>query len=159
MFLRIAAVPAVIAALAVAAPAAAADQAKSITATGTSQERVTPKNRNSNASIAAAVERARKAGISGAFKDAHEYALDYAKAAGLTLGRIISVSDAQNSGQGYYVGAFFGPFGPNQFCGEVTRPITKVVAGKRKQVGVKHTHRCFVPPFQATTLTVAYAAN
>jgi hypothetical protein len=158
MFLRIAAVPAAIAALAVAAPAAA-DQAKSITATGTSQERVTPKNRNSNASIAAAVEKARKAGISGAFKDAHEYALDYAKAAGLTLGRIISVSDAQNSGQGYYVGAFFGPFGPNQFCGEVTRPITKVVAGKRKQVGVKHIHRCFVPPFQATTLTVTYAAN
>jgi hypothetical protein len=158
MLLRIAAVPVAVAALAVAAPAVA-DQAGSVTATGTSQEKVTPANRNSNASIAAAVEEAHKAGIAGAMKDAHEYALDYARAAGLKLGAIISVSDAQNGGPGYYVGGFFGAFGPDQFCGEVTRPIIKTVDGKRKRVGVKHVHKCFVPPFQETTLTVTYAAS
>jgi uncharacterized protein YggE len=56
---------------------------------------VLPKNRNSNASIAAAYERARTASIAGALKQAHEYAEDYAKAVQLKLGGVISVSDAQ----------------------------------------------------------------
>ena len=39
-----------------------------------------PKNRRSNASIAAAVDAARKASIGGALMEAHEYAIDYAQA-------------------------------------------------------------------------------
>jgi hypothetical protein len=140
---------------------AAADQAKSVTATGAAPQKVTPKNRSSNASIRAAVDKARKAGIVGALDDAHEYALKYAEGGGLTLGAVISVSDAQANGFGYYGGGFFGPFGPNQFCGRVTRPVFKIIAGKRKRkrVGVKHVHECFVPPFEFTTLTVTYAAS
>jgi uncharacterized protein YggE len=147
-----------VAALALAAPALA-DQTKTVTATGTAQEKVTPKNRNSNASIGAAVDKARKAGIHSAFADAHEYALDYARTARLALGRVVSVSDAQSNGGGYYGPGFFGPFGPNQFCGRVAQPIFKTVGGKRKRVGVKHLHRCFVPPFEVTTLTVTYTAT
>jgi hypothetical protein len=142
----------------VSAPASA-DQPKSVTATGAAQEKVTPKDRHSNASISAAVDAARAKGIASAFNEAHEYALRYARAAGLTLGAIVSVSDSQNNGFGYYGPGFFGPFGPNQFCGTVAQPRFKVVAGKRKRVGVKHVHRCFVPPFEATTLTVTYSAS
>jgi uncharacterized protein YggE len=153
-------VAAAVAALTVSAPASA-DQSRSVTATGAAQEKVTPKHRKSNASINAAVDKARAKGIAGAMAEAHEYALKYARAAGLKLGAIISVSDAQsNNGFGYYGGpGFFGPFGPNQFCGTVSQPVIKVVGGKRKRVGSKRVHRCFVPPFETTTLTVTYSAS
>ncbi len=98
--------------------------------------------------------------IAGAIDDAHEYALKYARAAGLTLGAIISVSDAQSNGPGYYgPGPLFGPFGPGQYCGTVTRPVFKVVNGKRKRVGVKHGRHCFIPQFETTALTVTYSAS
>lgn len=153
---RLLALVPVIALLAAAAPATA-DQSQSVTATGTAQIKVEPKNRKSEASIEAAVEAARQAGIPAAIKDAHQYALKYANAAGLTLGAIESVSDATANAFGYGIG-FYGPFGPNQFCGTIRRPIVKVVGGKHKVVGTKKLHRCFVPPFIATALTVTYAA-
>jgi uncharacterized protein YggE len=155
---RALAVVPVVAALVAAAPAGAADQSQSVTATGTAQIKVEPKNRKSESSIEAAVEAARKAGIPAAIKDAHGYALQYAHAAGLTLGAIESVSDATQGAFGYGPG-FYGSFGPNQFCGTVRQPIFKVVAGKRKVVGTKKVHRCFVPPSVATVLTVTYSAT
>jgi uncharacterized protein YggE len=135
---------------------ATSSTAQTITATGTSQTRVVPKNRNSNASIAAAVERAHKASIAGALKEAHEYAELYAKAVGMTLGSVISVSDAQN---GFYgPGPFaFGPFGPGRFCGTVTRVVGRPVRGQKPKL--KRVHRCFVPQFAFATLTVTYAAS
>jgi hypothetical protein len=138
---------------------AVADQAKSVTATGSTEVKVSPKNPRSNASIRSAVDAARKAGIRGALDEAHEYASDYARAAGLTLGPVVSVSDVQ-TGPGYYgPGPFIiGPFGPHQFCGTVRRPVFKVVGGKRKVVRVRRVHRCFAPPFEVTTLTVTYSA-
>jgi len=153
------AIATIVGALTLAGPAIA-DQAKSVTATGSSEVKVSPKNRKSNPSIRAAVDAARKAGIGDALDQAHEYASDYARAAGLTLGAIVSVSDAQ-TGPGYYgPGPFIvGPFGPNQYCGTVRRPIFKVVGGKRKVVRVRRVHRCFVPPFEVTTLTVTYSAT
>lgn len=147
----------VVAALVVAAPATA-DQSQSVTATGTAQVKVVPKDRRSNSSIEAAVEAARTAGIPAALKDAHGYAVKYAHAAGLTLGAIEAVSDAANGAFGYGPG-FYGPFGPNQFCGTVRRPIVKTVGGKKKVVGTKKLHRCFVPPSVATVLTVTYSAT
>jgi uncharacterized protein YggE len=140
-----------------AAPALA-DTAKTVTATGTGQTRVHPTNRNSNASIAAAVEAAKKASIQGAIKQAHEYATMYAKQAGLTLGAVITVSDVQ-SNNFYGPGEFFGPFGPNQFCGTVRQPIFKKVKGKRRVVGTRKVHRCFVPQFAFTSVSVTYAAS
>src|SRR5947209_16326611 len=99
---------AVAASLLAAAPALGESQSegKTVTATGTGQARVTPADRHSNASIVAAFDAARKAAIGGALSDAHEYALDYAKGTGLTLGSVISVTDAQNNGF-YGPGSFF----------------------------------------------------
>lgn len=140
-------------------PAAAAAQPGSVTATGTGQSLVQPKNRNDNASIAAAYDAARHAAIGGAIHDAHEYALDYAKAAGLTLGPLTSVSDATSNGY-YGPYQFFGPFGPNQFCGTLRQPIFKKGNhGRRKFAGTKKVHRCFVPRFAYVTLTVTYSAT
>jgi Protein of unknown function (DUF541) len=151
-----------VAALVIAVPAlarpAVSGTGSSVTATGTGQANVVPKNRHSNASIAAAYEVAHEAAIKAAMSEAREYALEYAQAAGLTLGAVTSVSDAQN---GFYgPGGFFGtPFGPGQFCGTVHQPVFKKVNGHRKVVRVKKVHRCFVPPFAYTTLTVTYAAS
>ncbi len=142
-----------------AAPAVAA-QPGTVTATGTGQTRVLPKDRHSNSSIVAAFEVARKASIKGAIGDAHDYALDYARAAGLKLGPVVSVSDQTSSG--YYapgVGSFIGPFGPDQFCGIERRAIFKQVNGKKKVVGTKKVHRCIVPRFAYTTLAVTYFAS
>ena len=114
-----------------------------------------PKDRHSNASIAAAVERAHRASIAGALKQAHKYAELYATAVGMTLGSVISVSDAQN---GFYgPGVFFGPFGPGQFCGTIRQPVGKPVKGQKPKL--KAVHRCFVPPFAFASLTVTYAAS
>jgi hypothetical protein len=156
-----------IAAALVGATPALADTPKSVTATGTGVVNVAPKNRNSESSIAAAVDAARKAGIEGAIKEAHEYALTYAQAVGLTLGAVISVSDAQNSnfyGPGGPFG-FYGPFGPNQYCGTLREPVGKPLrrpVGKlvhHRPVHFKKVHRCFVPQSEATTLTVTYSAT
>ncbi len=129
--------------------------AQTITATGAAQKRVVPKNRNSNASIAAAVERAHKASIAGALKEAHEYAVLYARAAGMKLGNVISVSDVQNSFYG--PGTIIGPFGPGRFCGTVTRVLGRPVKGQKPKL--RKVHRCFVPQFASATLTVTYAAS
>jgi hypothetical protein len=145
--------------LATVAPAAAAS-AQTVTATGTSQVAVKPADRNSNASIAAAVEAARTAGISGAIDDAKKYAGLYASATGLTLGSVVSVTDAQPSNFGPFSGGgFYGPFGPNRYCGTVTRGVVKVVNGRKRVVKTKKVHRCFVPAFETTTLTVTYSAT
>ena len=139
------------------APASAA-QPSSVTATGTGQHKVDPSDRHNNASIVRAYDAAREAAIGGALKQAQEYAVAYAKAVGLTLGPVSSVSDAQNGGY-YGPGPFFGPFGPGQFCGTLHQPIFKKKNGKRKVVGTKKVHRCIVPSFAYVTLTVTYSAS
>jgi uncharacterized protein YggE len=147
---------AVTAALVAAAPAGA-QQAQSITATGTGQARVHAKNRNSNASIVAAVDGARKVAVRSALKQAREYAGTYAAATGMTLGRVISVSDQSSNGFYGYGGPFLGPFGPNQYCGTTFQIIGRPVRGQRPKV--KKVHRCIVPRFAYATLTATYAAS
>ena len=153
---------AMVAALSVAAPAGAQPTSTStvqtITATGTGQTRVLPKNRRSNASIAAAVDAARKASIGGALMEAHEYAIDYAQAVGVTLGNVISVSDAQTNGP-YGPGPYaaIGPFGPGQYCGTVRQVVGRPVKGQKPKL--KKVHRCFVPRFASISLTVTYSAS
>ena len=150
--------------LALAAPALAAPvtTGQTVTATGTSQVRVVPSDRNSNASIVAAVAAAQQAGIPGAVSDAHADAERYASAVGLTLGSVLSVSDAQNGvGFGYYFGGPFGlgNFGPNQYCGTIRQGRIKIVKGHRRFVPGKKVRRCFVPRFEFTSLTVTYSAS
>jgi hypothetical protein len=158
MFRRVALL-AVVGAVTAAAPAAGA---QTITATGTKLVKVTPKNRKSNSSIQAAVVAAEKAGVKGAFAAAHANALAYGVAAGLKLGAVMSVSDAQSNGAAfgpYGPYPFYGPFGPNRYCGTQQRAVIKVINGKRKVVRVKKVHVCIVPPYEASTLTVTYAAT
>ncbi len=140
-----------------------ADQAMTVTATGTQLVRVLPSNRHSNASIRAAVQKAQRAGVGGALAAARVNALGYASAAGLTLGSVLSVSDASSASRldgPFGPGGFFGPFGPGQYCGTQRQPVFKRVGSKhrRKLVGFKRVYSCFVPPFEATTLSVTYAA-
>jgi hypothetical protein len=156
-------VTAVLATAAQAAPAFAAPVAagQTVTATGMSQVRVTPTNRKNNASIVAAVAAARQAGIAGAINDARANAERYATAVGLTLGSVISVSDAQTA-FGYYGpfgGPFGGSFGPNQYCGTIRQGRIKVIKGRRRFVLGKKVRRCFVPGFEDTTLTLTYSTS
>jgi hypothetical protein len=145
-------------ALLASAPAVAAGTS-SVTATGTGEARVLPKNRHNNASIATAYEAARKASIAGAVKDAHGYAVDYARAVGLALGPVVSVSDQQTSGFYGPGSGFFGPFGEGQFCGTEHLAIIKRVKGRTKVIGTRKVHRCIVPKFASTVLTLTYAAT
>jgi uncharacterized protein DUF541 len=158
MFRRWTGLLAAVSLLATAAPALAA-QGGTVTATGTAQTKVTPADRNSNASIIAAVDAARRASISSAVVQAREYAQQYAAAVGLTLGGVLSISDAGNGGGFYGPGPFLGSFGPNQFCGTVRRPIFTRSKGHRRLTGFKKVHRCFVPPYAFVTLTVTYQAS
>lgn len=157
---RIVVAAAVAAALVVAVPAAAdpsQTQSKTVTATGTGQARVHVKNRHSNSSIAAGVAAARKVAVASALGAAHEYALAYAKGGDMTLGAAIAISDQQSGFFGPGPGGFFGPFGPNRYCGtteQVIRPITPGVRPKFKRV-----YRCVVPRFAYVTLTVTYSAS
>ncbi|MGH2869483.1 MAG: SIMPL domain-containing protein [Solirubrobacteraceae bacterium] len=146
-------------ALLAAVPAVAAS-ANTVTATGTGQARVRPANRHSNASIRAAYNAASKAAIAGAVRDAKERALDYARAVGLTLGSVLSVTDAQTNGfYGPGAGSFYGPFGPEQFCGTLRQPILKRSKHRIRVVGSRKVHRCFVPRFAFTSLTVTYSSS
>jgi uncharacterized protein YggE len=155
----------VVTALLAAAPAAAqsipSTQAKSVTATGTGQARVVPTNRHSNASIVAAVSAAHVKAIGGALRQAHEYAVDYAQASGLTLGDALSVSDTQTQTNGWSYGpgygSSFGPFGANRYCGTTQQVVGRPVKGHRPKI--RKVHRCFVPALAYTTLTVTYSAS
>ncbi len=138
-------------ALTAAAPAVAQAAHKSVTATGTGQARVHPKNRHRNSSIVAAVNAARKASIQRAVRNAHKLAHLYAKAGGLILGGVVSISDAQTSAfYGLGVGGEFGPFGFNRYCGTVSRRVGNTV---------KKVHLCIVPRFTLTSLVVTYSAS
>lgn len=155
----------VLAGLTGAAPAVAASPLPgSVTATGTKLVQVRPTDRNRNSSIQAAVAAAQKAGIDGALASARSNAVRYAKAAGLTLGTIVSVSDVQNNGGGFFSGpygpgGFFGPFGPDQYCGIERRPVFKIVNHRHKLVRLRKIHACIVPRYETTTLTVTYNAQ
>jgi hypothetical protein len=149
------ALAAVLAALLV-VDSALGDGSPSVTATSTGVVTVRPRDRHSEKSIEAAVEAAQDAAIPIAVRNARSRALAYAHAAGLTLGPVISVSDA---GGGFYAGGPWGPFGPTQFCGRGVQPPQPPFIGfgvASKRTHVKH---CFVPPFETATLTIVYAVG
>jgi hypothetical protein len=160
MFRRSLALAPVLAALIIAAPAAA-QPTDSVTATGSAEVKVVPSNRHSNASIAAAVAAADQKSVPGALAAAHAKALLYAQDADLTLGAVLSVSDAQ-SGE-VVIGVppvdEVGPFGVGKYCGTVTRAVLRKVDGKEKVVHTKKVHTCDVPAYASSTLTVTYSAS
>ena len=80
-------------------------------------------------------------------------------AIGLTLGAIVSVSDAQVSPYGPF--GFYGTFGPDRFCGTIRTAVirTDKATGKRKRVGFRTRHTCRVPSTVTSSLTVTFAAS
>lgn len=145
---------------AVAAPAAsqaAGDQ--TVTALGTAQIPVKPANRHKNASIKRAVDRAYAKAAPAAIADAREDAERLAAASGLTLGPIQSVDENVAQQNVYYPLPNFGRFGPDRYCGTITR-----IHHRRDRQGRLHRiprreRRCFVPETVSTTLAVTFAAS
>lgn len=121
-----------------------------VTVTGVGIVRVHPKNRHSNSSIVQAVQAAEKKAGRRAFRDALTRARRDAKAAGLVLDGVISISDRGYAGPG-------SPFGPNRYCGKIRVLAQKPVPGQRPKF--KKVRRCFVPRFVARQMTVKYAAQ
>ena len=120
---------------------------------------VAPKDRTHEAPIRAAVEAAEAKALPRAMAAAREKATTLARLSGLTLGAIVSVSDAQTSPYGPF--GFYGTFGPDRFCGTIRTAVfrTDKATGKRKRVGFRTRHTCRVPSTVTSSLTVTFAAT
>jgi type IV secretory pathway TrbL component len=120
---------------------------------------VAPKDRTHEGPIRAAVEAAEAKALPHAMAAAREKAAALARLSGLTLGAIVSVSDAQTSPYGPF--GFYGTFGPDRFCGTVRTSVFKTdkTTGKRKRVGFRTHHTCRVPSLVTSSLTVTFAAS
>jgi uncharacterized protein YggE len=141
---------AVAAALAATPAVARESHSAKLTVTGVGVVRVDPKNRHSNSSIVRAVKAAEKSAGRRAFRNALTRARRDAKAAGLVLDGVISISDRGFTGAS-------SPFGPNRFCGKIRVLAEKPVPGHRPEF--KKVRRCFVPRFVAREITVKYSAQ
>lgn len=121
---------------------------------------VAPKDRKHEAPIRAAVEAAEAKALPRAIASARENATELARLAGLALGPIVSISDAQTSPYGPFFG-FYGTFGPDRFCGTVRTAVfrTDKTTGKRKRVGTRSRHTCRVPSTVNKSVTVTFSAT
>lgn len=150
---------AVAVALSVGAPAAQAQTPATLSASGVAEATVKPENRNSETSIRAAVDAARAQALPKAVTKAKANALSLATAAGVTLGALVSITDA--AGQPNYFSPYgYGSFGVDRYCGQIPNYKTVVRDGRRRRVRVKGTHRvCRVPPRISATATVTFAIS
>jgi hypothetical protein len=134
--------------------------ARTVAAQGVASVKVVaPKDRTHEAPIRAAVEAAEAKALPRAIAGARENATELARLAGLALGPVISISDAQTSPYGPF--GFYGTFGPDRFCGTVRTSVfrTDKRTGKRKRVGTRSRHTCRVPATVTKSVTVTFAAT
>jgi Protein of unknown function (DUF541) len=138
---------------------AARAQDRSVAAQGVASVKVTPpSDRKHEAPIRAAVEAAEAKALPRAIADARDKAANLATLAGLTLGPIVSISDAPSTPYGFY--GFYGTFGPDRFCGTIRTSVFKRnKAGKRVRVGSRTRHTCRVPQTVTSTVTATFAAQ
>jgi hypothetical protein len=131
---------------------------RTIQATGVASVKVkAPSDRTHEAPIRAAVEAAEEKALPRAVAQARSKATDLAKLSGLTLGAIVSISDAGTSPYGPF---FYGTFGPDRFCGTIRTSVFKRGKdGKRHRVGTRTRHTCRVPPTVTSTISVTFAAT
>jgi hypothetical protein len=148
---------AALAAVLVCAPAASAE---SITAQGLARVEVEvgEGDRDDNNAIRDAVEAARSAGIPRAIDSARENAEEIAAAANLTVGAVQSVDDNVFFGYGPPYGAI-APFGPDKYCGVVSRRKRVRKSDGRLVIRRVRTRRCYVPREVTTQLAVTFAAT
>jgi hypothetical protein len=139
---------------------AAQAQDRSVSSQGAASVKVkAPSDRKHEAPIRAAVEAAEHKALPRAIADARDKATELAQLAGLTLGPIVSISDAPTSPYGPFFG-FYGTFGPDRFCGTIRTAVFKTnKAGKRVRVGSRSRHTCRVPATVTSTVTVTFAAQ
>ena len=129
-----------------------------LTASGTALAVPEPENRRSETSIRAAVEAAEAEALPRAVADGRNHATALAAAAGLTLGALISISDAPPTP--YY--SFYGPLGtfPNgRYCGQVRRTRTVVRNGVRRRVSAGTRRVCRIPPQVVSSVQLTYAVS
>lgn len=139
--------------------AAEAAPGDSIVAVATGQATPKPTDGRSNASIVAAVAKARALAIPRAMINAQVQAAQMAAAAGLTLGPVTQVSQDGLAGLTYFnYNQLISTLGPNRYCGPTETRSVRRVNGKRTIVK-RNVRKCYVPPFITTTLTVTYSAT
>jgi hypothetical protein len=131
-----------------------ATPANSIVVVATGQAEVKPANRQSNASIRAAVHDALRLAAPRALVNARVSADNIAAASNLKLGVITAVED-----QSVYFNGFNYQFGPNQFCGKAPRRKVVRVNGRRKVIRLPAKRRCNVPEYAIANLKVTFAAT
>jgi hypothetical protein len=134
--------------------------ARTVEAQGAVSVKVTaPSDKKHEAPIRAAVEAAEAKALPRAIDAARAHAADLARLSGLTLGAIVSISDAPSSPYGPFFG-FYGTFGPDRFCGTIrTSVLKRDKNGKRHRV-LGPSHRvCRVPRTVTSTVTVTFAAQ
>jgi hypothetical protein len=132
-------------------------------ASGAAAVAVEPSERQRNQPIRRALLAARRAVTPEAAATARRNARNAARSAGLTLGGIVSISEAPPLY--YYGGSFYdaalGAFGPGRFCGFVNRPIIR----RDPQTGVSRVvrrvrqRRCIVPSTYSLHLEIEYEAR
>lgn len=136
-------------------------QQRTLVAVGTGTINVTPKDRNDNASIVAAVRAANDKALPAALTDARTQATQLAAAAGVTLGPVISLSNSGTSGTGVFYGPYYsvvGTFGPNRFCGTVRTRSSSVDKRGVRHYGRPKSHRvCRVPSVIQRSVQLTYA--
>lgn len=157
--LRRAALCALVALPIAAAPALGA----TISATGVGQATIKVPGELSQEKIARAVNKSRFLAVPRALTNAEAQASRYAEAGGFSLGNILSIEEPTPSPYGYYgyYGAGFstGRFGPNKYCGNVTRVKRRVVNGKRRVVSRTKRFQCVKPEFVTVSLYVEFNAT
>ena len=142
-----------------AAPAHAQQPATTLTANGIGEAKPDPENRKSDASIRKAVAEANAQALPKAIDNARAHAAELAKAAGMTLGPLVSISDAPNNGYPFFYGQN-GTFGNGHFCGQVRRTRTVVRNGVRRRVAAKGTRRvCRVPGEIYATVSLTFSVT
>src|SRR4051812_6260797 len=152
---------AALASLALAAPAAAqipvAAPDRTVVAVGVGAATVSPANRKSNDSIKAAVEAAAAKALPEAVAEGREEAGELATAAGVTLGPLLTISNAPLSPYGPF-SYQLGPFGPGRFCGNRTTAIVRTGKNGRRRVVGRRTRRvCVVPSRVNQQVVLTYA--
>ena len=140
-------------------PAAASAQAPAttLTAAGVGQSAPKPDDRKSESSIREAVEAAEAAALPKAVAEGKAHAVALAAAAGLTLGALISISDAPANTFPYYYQL---PTFPNgHYCGNVRRTKTVVRNGVRRRVSAGTRRLCRIPPQVFSSVQLTYAVT
>ena len=132
--------------------------ANTVVATASTQARVVPPARRSDATIERAMRTARMRAIPAALEAAREEAAALAAAAGLRAGAAVGIR-RDGSPLGYW-DQDSGRFGPGRWCGRIPRGrrVVRNADGTTRRVS-RFRHGCPVPKSATIRVTVTFAAQ